>query len=392
MVAQLGYCTNVHAGVELDELEANLAHYALAVQRQFRKGAPMGLGLWLPATAARTLHDPDRLGRLARWLDEHHLVPFTLNGFPYGDFHQAIVKFDVYYPNWSDPRRLEYTLDLIHALDGLLPPGMEGSISTLPIAWGIPRPDPTELRRAARNLCRITDYLAALESDAGRLIYLCLEPEPGCVLQRSDDVIRFFEEYLLPEGNESYVRRYLRVCHDICHSAVMFENQADALHELFRAGIQVGKVQISAAVRADFDRLSDADRSMAAEELGTFVENRYLHQTSVLPSGEITSQFFADLPDALADASLRGPLTGHWRVHFHVPIFLDKLNHVRTTRDEICKALRVLADQETIVHYEVETYAWNVLPPRMRQPTLADGIAAEMKSAAEELRSGGQNI
>src|SRR5438045_3265847 len=32
---QLGYCTNVHAGVGLDQTRANLERYALAVKRRF---------------------------------------------------------------------------------------------------------------------------------------------------------------------------------------------------------------------------------------------------------------------------------------------------------------------------------------------------------------------
>lgn len=386
MAAKLGYCTNVHAGVQLEELESNLAKYALDVQSQFCGTEPMGLGLWLSATAAQALRDRARLSHLADWLAEHHLIPFTLNGFPYGDFHQDVVKLDVYQPDWSDPRRLSYTRDLIHALDGLLPPGIEGSISTLPIAWGDPVIDGSQLQRAAANLCQITDYLASLESDTGRLIYLCLEPEPGCVLQRGDDVIRFFNEYLLPAGEEQLVRRHIRVCHDICHSAVMFEDQAAAVDCFATAGIRIGKVQVSSAVQVDFAQLSAGQGKKAAAELESFVEDRYLHQTSVWFPGDSAPRFFNDLPDALRSVRRNGPLTGRWRVHFHVPIYLQLLDHVGATRADIEQAFRALARQKAVSHFEVETYAWSVLPRRLHQPTLARGIALEMQWAAEELR------
>jgi hypothetical protein len=58
-----------------------------------------------------------------------------MNGFPYGDFHEPVVKHKVYQPTWYEPARWKYTLQLAEILNQLLLPGVEGSISTLPIAW-----------------------------------------------------------------------------------------------------------------------------------------------------------------------------------------------------------------------------------------------------------------
>src|SRR5262245_26679909 len=92
MTIQLGYCTNVHAGVDLEQTQANLERFARVVKRRFSPQAPMGVGLWLSASAARGLLDGQRLPPFAAWLAEVGLVPFTLNGFPYGDFHRRVVK------------------------------------------------------------------------------------------------------------------------------------------------------------------------------------------------------------------------------------------------------------------------------------------------------------
>ena len=151
-------------------------------------------------------------------------------------------------------------MGLIEIQDRLLPPGLEGSISTLPLAWGQPPPEPDRLRQYAANLSQIAERLARLEAERGRLIYLCLEPEPGCVLQRSEDVVRFFEDYLLPNRNERPLRRYLRVCHDVCHAAVMFEDQTAALRRYRQAGILVGKIQVSSAVVLDWDRTAAVEQ------------------------------------------------------------------------------------------------------------------------------------
>jgi hypothetical protein len=380
---ELGYCTNVHAGADLAATRANLERYAVAVKARVSPGRPMGVGLWLSAAAARRLLDERQTAAFAGWLRDAGLVPFTLNGFPHGDFHQPVVKHRVYEPTWYETARLDYTLDLIQIQDALLPPDMEGSISTLPIAWGQPPPGDDLLSRAAANLRRVAEHLARLEQEMDRLIYLCLEPEPGCVLQRSDDVVRFFEEHLLPGSDEATVRRHLRVCHDVCHAAVMFEEQADVLRAYQGAGIAVGKVQVSSAVRVPLGRLAPEDRPAALEQLASFAEDRYLHQTVVREGS--TEVFHEDLPLALRAVGDAQRLGGEWRIHFHVPIYLERFGRLESTREQILACLEAVRASSAVRHFEVETYAWGVLPPELRQPDLAAGIAEEMRWFAEAL-------
>ena len=70
--------------------------------------------------------------RCEKWLEEKNCYVFTINGFPYGNFHGERVKEQVYRPDWSNPDRLEYTVLLFEILEKLLQPGEEGSVSTLP--------------------------------------------------------------------------------------------------------------------------------------------------------------------------------------------------------------------------------------------------------------------
>ena len=113
MTRQLAYCTNVHAGSDLDAMRANLAHHCLAVKQRFAPDQPMGVGLWVAAPAAKKLLQPQRLTEFSEWLAAEQLIPFTLNGFPYGDFHEPVVKHRVYHPTWFDPERVE-----LHARPG----------------------------------------------------------------------------------------------------------------------------------------------------------------------------------------------------------------------------------------------------------------------------------
>ncbi len=380
MTIELGYCTNVHAGADLDRTRANLQQHALAVKRLVCPQTPLGIGLWLSAAAAGELRREQRLEAFQDWLQEVELVPFTLNGFPYGDFHQRVVKHLVYRPTWSERARLDYTLDLIAIQHQLLPPGREGSISTLPLQWGQPVPSESELARSAENVAAIAQHLDRLRQETGRLIYLCLEPEPGCVLQRSRDVVRFFEQYLLPGRDEHPIRRHIRVCHDICHAAVMFEDQAEAVERYVSAGLGIGKVQVSSALALTLDELPAEDRPRALDQLRGFNEERYLHQTCVRPTAVDEPAFFEDLPMALQRASDDGrPLQGEWRVHFHVPIYAARFGLLSSSQSDIAACLRAVQRCRELRHWEVETYAWTVLPEPLRQKTLAEGIAAELR-------------
>jgi hypothetical protein len=217
-----------------------------------------------------------------------------------------------------------------------------------------------------------------------------IEPEPGCFLDTAGDVVGFFKEYLLPGGaggHEEVVRRHIRICHDVCHSAVMQEEQVGALRTYSQAGLSVGKVQISAAIGVDLDHLAGDRRAGALAQLGAFAEDRYLHQTTVADSrGRL--RFFEDLPDAVAaageDPSL---LEAVWRTHFHVPLFLNQVGDLRTTADQIAPAIAAARTLHDTRHFEVETYAWSVLPAKLRTSTLAEGIAREILHARGQYRS-----
>jgi hypothetical protein len=377
-----GYCTNVHAGATLEATRASLQRHALAVKAAYSPDRPMGVGLWLSAQAAEQLVTEKREGEFAEWLADRGLLPYTLNGFPYGDFHEEVVKHRVYEPTWWKPERLKYTMKLVEILDTILPPGMEGSISTLPIAWGTPCPSRGELEQAAANLRQAAAWMHQLHEETGRLIYLCLEPEPGCVFSFADDAVHFFQWQLLDREDDEFVRRHLRICHDVCHAAVMFEDQDMVIRKYREAGIEVGKVQISAALRMELDLFeppSAQPRAEALRQLASFAEDRYLHQTVVRRGGE--DAFYEDLRLAL-DAEAADP-RGEWRVHFHVPIYLAEFGRLHSTQEQIGQCLAAIRRHSACRHFEVETYAWGVLPPDLTQPDLAAGIAQELRWLAE---------
>ena len=389
----VGYCTNVHAGTHLAAIRENLDRYAVPVRQSVALGEDLGIGLWLPAQAAEELVAGSKAATFAQFLREKNLCPFTINGFPFDNFHQPIVKHRVYLPAWWDSRRLEYTSQLADILAQILPESIRvGSISTLPIGWPNnpddadppPQGDDKSLLRAGKNLREMADRLQSLERATGRRIVVAIEPEPGCILDTTDDVIAWFEHHL----PETHHRRYLTVCHDVCHAAVMMESQSDVLTRLAAAGIGIGKVQISSAVVADWDAMAIGRRHEALKQLAAFAEDRYLHQTGrVKQDGEF--ELVEDLPSLIASAPTQGdPVQGdqRWVVHFHVPIFLERFGHLTTSHSAVLDCLQTLArnvdSSESKIdftgHLEIETYAWTVLPESMRKRGLAEDIASEI--------------
>ncbi|MGB7326848.1 MAG: metabolite traffic protein EboE [Rubripirellula sp.] len=385
----IGYCTNVHAGTEIESVKKNLEQYA--VPARIEAGLDMlGVGLWLPAKAASQL--VGQADEFAAFLRQRHLQPYTINGFPYDNFHQDVVKHAVYRPTWEEPSRLEYTKQLAEILAAILPEnpaeGTEtiGSISTLPIGWPTAsdgdQPDDTAKRMdaAGKQVRELAIFLKDLESKTGRRIVVAIEPEPGCLLDTTIDVVDFFHSQL-PEAAH---RRHLTVCHDVCHSAVMMERQSDVLNQLANAGITIGKVQVSSAVVADWQSMAIGRRREAIEQLKHFAEDRYLHQT-MRRTATGQNMLVEDLPELIARVAKDGdPVWGddRWVVHFHVPVFLERFGHLTTTHAEVLDCLQTLAAPNSAVdftgHLEIETYAWSVLPESMRKRGLAEDIAGEL--------------
>jgi len=367
----VGYCLNVHPLGTLEELLAVLAGPAADVARRLDADEPLGVGLWMPAVVAGEVLASDGVDRLRRTLEDHGLRALTVNGFPHADFHGDVVKRAVYEPTWADERRLGATVDLARVLAGLIEPGQHASISTLPLGWRTDLEDDIAMAAAIANLRRCAEAMALIEDETGRRVTVDLEPEPGCFLDRSADVLALFDRL----GDGSDVRRHLGACHDVCHAAVMGEDQAACLDRYAGAGIGVHKVQVSSAIEVDFGALDAAGRSRARVALEAFAEPRYLHQTRIVEPGG-GERLVEDLPLALGDAG--DEPAGRWTVHFHVPIDLEAIGPLATTRDRIAPAVRAAVERCGTRILEVETYAWSVLPEHLRVEPLTAGIAREL--------------
>src|SRR2546430_2326613 len=80
---------------------------------------------------------------------------------------------------------------------------------------------------------------------------------------------------------------------------------------------------------------------------------------------------------AIADWNVDPEGEREWRTHFHVPVFLDDLGELRTTRREIEAALAVHGDIPLSDHLEIETYTWDVLPAHLKTGDITDYVCRE---------------
>ncbi|MEU6131899.1 metabolite traffic protein EboE [Saccharopolyspora sp. NPDC047091] len=367
-MTEFSYCTNVHPAEDLAGLLDQLDRYAVPIRERARLDR-LGLGLWLSADVAAALAaDPGSVSRLKRASRERGLFVETLNAFPYRGFHDPVVKHSVYRPCWGDPRRTRYTVDCARVLGGLLDEDAEyGSMSTLPLGWRDGWTD-TDGERARMALDRVQDALREETSRCGRPVRLAIEPEPGCVLDEVSDAVRWMWDRVDPD--------VVGLCLDTCHLAVSHADPESAVRQVYDAGLQVFKVQVSAALE-----VPDPADPRARKSLAEFAEPRYLHQTRERgPDGAVSKE---DDLDAAVDTL---PGLGPWRVHYHVPLHCQPVEPLRATTWVIEEALdAVMACAGSVTpHREIETYTWNVLPERHRQD-LVDGIAAELRWSERNL-------
>ena len=347
----LTYCLNVHPGETWSENFAAIREKAMKVKQRIAPNRPFGLGLRLSRRAAESLADGTRRHDVRNFFDDHGLYVFTINGFPYGQFHGARVKEKVYAPDWCSAERRDYTNLLADILSDFLPDSLNGSISTVPVSFKPWIKNESDLKSAISNLSVCAAHLA------DRNICLALEPEPGCFLETTEETIRFFREQL-PEA----ARRHIGVCFDTCHAAVQFEDVAESLKRYLDADIRVAKVQLSAAA------------SIKPDDLKRFADTIYLHQTQAIKT-DGSFQYWNDLP-AKIDSIVR-----QLRVHFHVPLFAED-----STASELTPEFFNLLRRGKTEHLEIETYTFDILPPELRLADVVDHIVREFEWVMARLR------
>ena len=380
----LTYCLNIHPGETWADVERAVRTYACRVRDSLGCVEPFGLGLRLSHLAVEQLAEPGALQAFQRLLRDERLYVFTVNGFPYGPFHGVPVKQDVYAPDWRTEERVAYTIALAELLAQLLPEGVPGSISTVPGTYRAWCRGPEDRREILRGLGRAALAFAEIAGRTGKQVRLALEPEPDCLWDRTDQMVKLFGETLpdewsrlvaegcgVPIGQARVaLEQHLGVCLDTCHQAVCFEDVAGALESLRDHAVPVAKVQVSAAPFARENTLASRG------QLAAFADSVYLHQCAVRTADGAVRRF-QDLAQALQAAeSLPGEC--EVRTHAHIPLSVSGWQDLGSTRTALDDRFFRLLAQGLTPHVEVETYTFDVLPEPLRERGVVASVASEL--------------
>jgi hypothetical protein len=248
----------------------------------------------------------------------------------------------------------------------------------------------------AANLADAVAHLVRIRDATGRHISLALEPEPDCLIESTPEAVSFFADRIDAEGARRLasvlgmsrpsavrmLRSHLGVCVDTCHMALCREDLSDSLSRLEKAGIRVPKVQLSAALAAD-------GRAVAGGCLRGFCDPVYLHQVSIRDVSGACRRM-ADLEPALDGAVSPDP-GEEWRVHFHIPLYVETAGPVSSTSSELTDGFFRQLATVRVPHLEIETYTFDVLPPDMRAAGVVESVCREYRWVLNALRKASED-
>ncbi|MDN3654026.1 metabolite traffic protein EboE [Ferruginibacter paludis] len=389
---QLTYCTNIHHGENWQDHFNEIKKYFPGIKKKLSPDNAMGIGLRLSNVASIELIDNKNLEVFRQWLHENNAYVFTMNGFPYGSFHDTRVKDQVHAPDWTTKERVAYTIRLFQILKDLLPAGTEGGISTSPLSYKHWFKQEDALKNAMKlstdNIVSVVKSLIDIHQSTGKILHLDIEPEPDGMLETGKEFIHWFLTELLPGGAktiatkfnvtipraEELLKEHVRLCYDVCHFAIGYEPHAAIIREILHSGIKIGKIQISAALKGAKNK-DILLRQNIKESFSKYNEPTYLHQVVAKKNNDELLRY-PDLPEALADYD--NPEVIEWRAHFHVPIFEENFGSLQSTQKDIEEVLRLQKEINFTNHLEVETYTWEVLPGVLKLP-IQESVIRELQ-------------
>jgi len=393
-LGHLTYSTLVRPGDTWEEMWTSLVTYVPRVKARVAPRVPFGVSLRLSAKSAETLaNSRAERDKLKKFLADNDMYLYTVNAFPYGPFKNQIVKEQVYEPDWRSEERARYTINVADVLADVVPEGISPSIQSAPLGFKPRVTGPDVIASYTEHVLRVAAHLVALAERTGRTVTLALEPEPYCFLETTDETVAYFTNHLYSGAaatrlaklagipiSEAHValRRHVGVVFDICHQAVVYENIAESLQKLVDAGIPIFKLQEAAAMR-----VPEVTQKIV-DTLARYAKTIYLTQTVERKEGKLTR--FLNLEDAFK-AWHANPGPREWRTHFHVPVFLDNLGELGTTRFAIEDALKFHKANPLSRQLEIETYTWDVLPEHLKTGDIVDYVTREIEWVRGQLAS-----
>jgi hypothetical protein len=391
----LSYCTNIHAGDDWGTHFKAIKENFSSIKSKLSPDKALGIGLRLSNLSSLEILEDQKLEEFKKWLKEVDAYVFTMNGFPFGEFHHTTVKDQVHAPDWLTEDRVNYTNRLFDILSDLV--DKESGISTSPLSYRHWFKDVVSLAEATQkatvNMLRVLLHLIEIKNKKGLVLHLDIEPEPDGILESGQEFIDWYLNVLLPLGKsllkeklkiseeiaEKNIKEHIQLCYDVCHFALGYEKHAEVLEKLNNEGIKVGKIQISSALKANLPQ--NVERKVIKKAFQQFNEPIYLHQVITKNiNGELIR--YKDLPEALEE--IDDVEVVEWRSHFHVPIFIENFHVLSSTQSDIVEVLNLQKQKAFTKQLEVETYTWEVTPEELKLP-IGESIERELSWVKNQL-------
>jgi len=352
----LAYCTNVHPAETWKETLQALKTHTLRVRDRIAPDQAFAIGLRLSDQASQDLMTGSTLNEFVSWMNSENLYVFTINGFPFGDFHGTRVKENVYRPDWTSPERLKYTKRLFEIIACLSPADSQGSVSTLPGSFKAFNADEFTMFTQLEELAHFIEELSITH---GKDLHLGMEPEPLGHFENTEETLTFFDRFLSHCSDPDLIKRRIGINYDTCHFALEYDDCRSSLNSLIDAGLRISKIHLSNALSLN----PKSDNALA--RLPAFNEPTYLHQV-MTRSADGSIGRYPDIPEALPLADRNAE---EWRIHFHIPLYSNPDAPLGSTRNHSSEALAYLKKHpECCSHLEIETYTWGVLPKDLQKP------------------------
>lgn len=390
----LTYCLNAFKAKDLQETICNIKKYIEIIKIK-KKNC---IGLCLSNKIAKEILTNNNIDNIKKLIIEKNIYIPIINGFVYKNFHKEQIKENIYYPEWTSNKRLNFTKKLIKILKEISPKNLTSSITTSPISykpWIKQKNKTYILYKSIINLQQIIKILIDTKKKTGKTIHIDIEPEPTCLIENSKETIQFFKNWLIPicKNNfkkkifnknkiENIIKKHIRICYDTCHFSINFENNKTTLNLFEKEKIKIGRIQISSALKIIQSKKKNLKNFKS--EINKLNYSPFLHQTT--KKYENKKIQFKDIKYCLENINKNSK--AEWRIHCHIPIYLKKYKIFNTTSHETKSIIKYLSKKKITNHIEIETYTYDAI---LQSSNKAKSIKKEYIWVVENLKNKNSN-